>query len=510
MALCKGSPVLSHPIVFSVNFGIFAVLAFYLELSLPFARSIVECVGPSRAGLQDAMQAGQLLARAEGADNSTENLFSGSAYCADRLHVIGEGQHFFSIMLLVKLLFRTAAGPFLGALADKFGRRPLLLFGLAGLEAAILLAVLAAAAGSGPTAVFLIVVSSAVQGVTSIFQALFLAVVADLTKGSEVDQPAFFVTLSMCQAVSGTVGFTAAVGLETLNLTNYLPVWCATSVLMVLFLAIVARHWPETLSTERKNGEDDCLHSALAAIKEAGPLLLDPFLQYVLLAAVLLCAGISVQTITASFTMGVYNWPQGALQLWLMAFGGIGLAAVALAERCISYFGAAHVLVAACALAVFDSCIRILAPLQEPWGSTFLLTSSMFDALLGPLFPAFNTILARRFDTTEQGKTHALIGGCVNVSTALSSPVYAWLFNPAATHFFPLALPYVLGCILVTGGAIVLSLAVWPTLDAENQPVLKYTDFDKADGAQNWATDADTVSAAVVGKTSAETDDLDC
>ncbi len=296
------------------------------------------------------------------------------------------------------------AGPVLGNLSDRFGRRPVLIGAMLAFGLDYLL--MAAA----PTLAWLFA-GRAIAGVAGAVYAPASSVLADVTPG-EGRARAF----GWMSAAFG-IGFILGPGLGGL-LSGFGPraPFVAAAALALLNAAVMAVLMPETLAPDNRRAFDWRQANVIMSFKplfryrEAAPLLLAWFAWQL---------ASTVYPATWSFwSAATFGWDGRAIG-WSLAFVGLVMAAVQLfltgpiiariGERRASVIG----------LASGTAAFLLYAFVTAGWQAYAIFAIS---ALSGLVFPAMNGLLSRLADASHQGALQGGIGSMGSVA-AIAAPL---------------------------------------------------------------------------------------
>jgi len=296
------------------------------------------------------------------------------------------------------------AGPVLGNLGDRFGRRPILLF------SAIAFALDYLLMAAAPTLAWLFV-GRFIAGVAGATYGPAYAVIADVTPPEKRGA-----TFGLMGAAFG-VGFILgpAIGGLTAGLGTRTPFVVAAALAAANALWIATR-LPETLPAERRRPfrlRDANVFGAFRPLFHAGgaaPLLA---------AALLWQLAHFVYPSTWAFWAGLaLHWD--ATQIgWSLAAAGLamGLAQTFVTGRAIARFGEARTVVIG--MLVGGSSFLLYVFAREGWQIYAII---FFSALQGLAWPSMNALLSRMTDASHQG---ALQGGMASIASiaAIAGPL---------------------------------------------------------------------------------------
>lgn len=345
------------------------------------------------------------------------------------------------------------AGPVLGNLGDRFGRRPVLLFSM--ISFAIDYALMAFA----PTLAWLFL-GRVIAGIAGATFGPANAVLADVTPPEKrgatfgLIGAAFGIGFILGPAIGGLLAglglrapFLAAAGLAALN---------ALSIGMLL---------PETLTPERRRPfrlRDAHVFGALRHVFHAGgaaPLLLAGFLWQL---------GHAVYPSTwafwAKFALG---WNAASIGLSL-AITGLAMAAtqIFIIGRAIARFGEART-------AVFGVLVGALAFFgyalwPVPW---FVYVLLIFGALQALAWPSMNAMLSQMTDASHQGALQGGMAAVTSVSSIIAPLAMTQALAFGADRGFP-GSAFVLAGVLASISLLILLAGVVPRVTRARQPAV--------------------------------------
>jgi DHA1 family tetracycline resistance protein-like MFS transporter len=296
------------------------------------------------------------------------------------------------------------AGPVIGNLGDRFGRRPVLLMSMLAFAADYALMSLA------PTLAWLFV-GRAVAGIAGALYSPANAVLADVTPPEKRGA-----TFGLMGAAFG-LGFILgpAIGGLLAGFGTRAPFIAAASIAAAnaLWMAFAL---PETLPAERRRPfrlRDAHILGAFRPLFHAGGA------TALLVAALLWQVGHSVYPATWAFWTGLALHWDAAMTGWSLAASGLAmaLAQIFITGRAIARFGEARTVV----IGMVAGGLAFLAYVfvTQSW-MVFVIIP--FSALQGLVFPSMNALLSRMTDASHQG---ALQGGMssINSIAAIVGPI---------------------------------------------------------------------------------------
>jgi len=175
---------------------------------------------------------------------SPKSLFSGSAHCGDRLHVINEGQALSSLASSNESACKMLMMLITAVCTDRYGRKPVLLFGLSCTALSVFLFVLASCSPSWARLLF--VMGQALQGAYPV-ELLFLQVAGDLASKEEAAQK---MSIFELQGIVKTLpvvlfGFVATL-VQALELDDYTLLWVLVLLANTGLIVATMLFFPET------------------------------------------------------------------------------------------------------------------------------------------------------------------------------------------------------------------------------------------------------------------------
>jgi len=439
-----------YSLVFARSPGLWNLLLSYIVISVvyslgiqlygPFLRSMVECDTPPTPGAP----------------------FSGSAYCGDAELVLAVAQAREGSLVSMKLVVHAVAGPCLGAMADRIGRRPVLLASLGGYALAFVL-LLAVSARRAWHSYWLVSGVFFIEGATNAFDVVYMSMIADMT--TSADRATAFAAYLACSAGGQVAAQLLAVAVLRMCLESYAAVWLALSAVLVADVLFARCSVAETLAASGSGGPRGAARGGwgwrTAPAVLLGPLRLAlsaPFLRAWLLSVLLASLAAGLSSIQASFSIAVYGWRPGDLQAytWFSQLLRVG------SLSCVSPYAnrigspAAIVLVQ-----VLLTSVASLAQVFSPFSPVALLGPAYMLDALAFASSANAAFLSAQFGAEHQAKVHAVQHLSSNLGTSLSIALFSspLLFRPelrgrAATR--PFLLAFTLG---LAGGAVKARLA---------------------------------------------------
>ncbi|MCC6810250.1 MAG: TCR/Tet family MFS transporter [Deltaproteobacteria bacterium] len=344
------------------------------------------------------------------------------------------------------------SSPVLGALSDRFGRRPIILLSNLGLGLDYVMMALA------PSLPWLFV-GRLVSGVTSASFPTAAAYIADVTPPEK--RAAKFGMLGAAFGLGFVIGPALGGGLGAIDLR--LPFWIAAG----LSLANAAYGFfilPESLPAERRAAFSWSRAHPLGALRllQSQPALLG-------MAIAGLCYFVAHEALPSMFVLYTdyrYHWDAARVGLVLAGIGVsstivsatlVGPAVKALGERRALLLGLSA---GACgfliyAFAASELVFVVGVPLIALWG----LSS-----------PSLSALMSRRVGPSAQGQLQGAIGSLRGISGMLGPPLFTQTFAYAigAGSRMPFSgAPYLLGAMLIIAGALLAVVVTAPASDTD-------------------------------------------
>ncbi len=346
-------------------------------------------------------------------------------------------------MLVVFAVAQFFAGPILGNLSDRFGRRPVLIASMLafGVDYALM--------AMAPTLAWLFV-GRAIAGVAGAVYGPASSVLADVTPPEK--RAVVFGYISAAFGIGFIIG--PALGGLLGGLGTHAP-FIAAALLALGNATVMSIAMPETLALENRRPfrlRDATIVGAFKPLMKAGN------------AAPLLCAWFAwqlahmVYPATWSFWAAIrFDWDARAIG-WSLAFVGLVMAVVQafLVGPVIARIGERRAVVVglACGAAAFLAYAFIVASWQAY--ALFLIS-----ALSGFVFPAMNGLLSRMVDPTRQGALQGGLGSMGSVASIISPLLLTQALAAGVTRGFPGAAFLLAGVLAL----IALGIVVWKVLD---------------------------------------------
>ncbi|MEG3151830.1 TCR/Tet family MFS transporter [Sphingomonas sp. ZT3P38] len=346
-------------------------------------------------------------------------------------------------MLVVFALTQFFAGPVLGNLSDRFGRRPVLIASMLafGMDYALM--------AWAPTLAWLFL-GRAVAGIAGAVYGPASSVLADVTPPEK--RSGVFGLIGAAFGIGFVIG--PAIGGLLADLGPRAP-FIAAAILALGNAAVMIFAMPETLAPEHRRPfrlRDAHVVGAFRPLFHAGnaaPLLAAWFVWQL---------AHMVYPATWAFWATIrFDWDARAIG-WSLAFVGLVMALVqgGLTGRIIARVGEQRALVIGLACAALS--FLAFAFVTQSWQAYALLFVS---ALSGLIFPAMNGLLSRLVDASHQGALQGGIGSMGSVSSILGPLLLTQALATGVDHGFPGA-AFLLASLLAL---MSLGIILWKVLD---------------------------------------------
>jgi DHA1 family tetracycline resistance protein-like MFS transporter len=342
-------------------------------------------------------------------------------------------------------LMQAVASPVLGALSDRYGRRPVLLLSILGLGLDYILMAVA------PNLIWLFV-GRVVSGITAATFSTANAYIADVTPAEK--RAGAFGLIGAAFGLGFVLG--PAVGGITGDLNPRLPFWIAAGFALVNF-AYGALVLPESLPQERR------MAFSWARANPAGSLrLLSEHRELLGLAGVAFTFHLAhnvLPAVAVLYTSYRYAWSAKTMGLTLAAVGiASGIVQAGLIKPTVRLLGERATLIFGlmCGVAGFT----IYGFASQGW---MFWAGIPVLALWGMASAAFMGLMSRLVSGSEQGQLQgansSLIALAGLIGPGLFAQTFAWSIAPESSSQFPGA-PFLLAAALLAAGA---ALAWWVT-----------------------------------------------
>jgi DHA1 family tetracycline resistance protein-like MFS transporter len=361
---------------------------------------------------------------------------------------IGEASFVYGLLVAVYALMQFLCAPILGALSDRFGRRPVILLALGGLGLDYILLTLA-------PDIWWLVVGRVIAGV---FGATFTPAGAYIADVSPPEKRAANFGLI---GVAFGLGFIAGPALGGLlgeaNLRLPFIVCAALTLLNFLFGLIVM---PESLRPENRRA---------IQWRQANPVgALSAVWRYRSVAAILpifivaQLAQQSLQSVWVPYTAYRFDWSVTDVGISLAIVGLLfAVAQGGLVRPVVSRFGELRTMIGALVLAMLGMLLFALAT----HGWMMYAVTALYCLGLGLLGPATQGLMSRSVPANEQGllqgASTSVMTGTAIVGPMLASSLFALFISPDAPIVMPGA-PFLMGAILCLAALLLAGRQLLP------------------------------------------------
>lgn len=337
---------------------------------------------------------------------------------------------FMTVFALMQFLF----SPILGALSDRYGRRPVLLLSIAGIG-------ISYAGMAMATSIWQLLLIRLFTGATSANIATAFAYIADVTPA---DRRAGAYGLMQASMSAGFAMGPAVGGMFT-ALGPSAPFWAAAGFSLVNaaygFFVV-----PESLSGERRSP----FQFKLASFNAVGVLRSKPGLFS--LAMILVLGQFATMVFPTAFVLYAndrYHWGMGAITACMTAFGVCSFAVQAgLSGRLVRTLGEPKVILIGMLCAVLGTAVFGLAPIGLIfWVGIPIMTLS------GVAGPAVQSMMTRRVSAAEQGRLQGANTSLQAIAGIIAPLLFGGIYSLAHTSA---AGPAVLGAPFLLASVILL------------------------------------------------------
>lgn len=314
-------------------------------------------------------------------------------------------------------------GPTLGALSDRFGRRPVLLVSLLVMAADYLVMALAGT-------VWLLLVARVVGGITAATHATATAWIADISRPEE--KAARFGLTGAAFGLGFVLGPLAGGLLAEFG--TRAPFWAAAG-LALLNMCLGWAVLRETVTGRIRRAFDWRRANPFGAFRHMGRL---PGVQRMLLLVFLYEFAFLVYPATwAYFTAARFGWEARTIGLSLAAFGiAVALVQGGLIRLVLRRLGEAGTVLWGIS---FNACAFLFLALVANGTVAFVFTP--LTALGAVVTPALMGLMSRRVPDDAQGELQGLVASARAVATILSPPVMTGVFAAFTAPGAPVHLP---------------------------------------------------------------------
>lgn len=350
----------------------------------------------------------------------------------------GQASNFYGLLIALYSLMSFLFSSFMGALSDRFGRRPVLLLSLLGLAADYTIIALA------PNLVWL-VVGRMVAGALGASYVTATAYIADIS--APQDRAKNFGLLGAAFGLGFIVGPLLGGLLGGIDLR--LPFWVAAglSVLNALYGLFVL---PESLKPEHRRPLNWKQANPLGAL-----LVLRQFPSVLPLAGVAALTYLSLNGLIAVwvlYTAHRYGWNVTQVGVSLAVVGVTqAIAQGALVGPLVARFGERRTVIWGVLISALAYVVYAFA--AQPW---LLYVGIVLSSAGGVVSPALQGAVSARVDADQQGLLQGALASLNNLTNVLAPPLVAGLFAFALARGVPVGLP-LLVCAAFEGLAFALA-----------------------------------------------------
>jgi DHA1 family tetracycline resistance protein-like MFS transporter len=347
---------------------------------------------------------------------------------------IGEASFVFGLLVSIYAAMQFFCAPVLGALSDRFGRRPVILLALAGLGFDYILLSVA-------PSIWWLVLGRIVAGV---FGATFTPAGAYIADVSPPEKRAANFGLI---GVAFGLGFIAGPALGGLlgetNLRLPFMVCAGLTFINFLFGLLVM---PESLRPENRRAINWSQMNPVGALRAVWRYRSVAAMAPVFVAAQLAQQGL--QSVWVPYTTYRYGWGVGQVGASLAVVGLLfAFSQGALVRPLVGRFGEMRTLITALVVAVVGMLLFGLA--SQGW--MMYAVTALYCLGLGLLNPAVQGLMSRAVAANEQGLLQGAMASIMTATAIIGPPIANGLFAVAISSAAPVELPgapFFLGCLL--------------------------------------------------------------
>lgn len=404
------------------------------QVEQPFARSLVVCDTPIEA-------------------NSS---FTGSAYCGDRLKVIGEGFSISSVGQAQENFAMLCSLTLVAIIAGALGRKVAVLIGLFGTTLSVTLFTIAST--SPEMGLYLFAMGQGLQGLFPIDYIVGL-ILLDISSQPGADGVATF----QLSAYSGTIGALLwGVGfgnvVQLLELSDYRMVWTVILVINVVVLLLAICVMPETKRQVEKNGDSAAsklMQEVLSYRQTIGDWKARRFLLMVFCESCWKHCPFGVVPIQL---MAFHGWTQTQVVAMLFFMQPFGLVCMPIVGSCCKKYGYRRTWLVSLFLVYASLYLNVftigVSGLWPAFSMYFLAALSGFMPLKGYVDSKFSTPEQMTRFTSVQWIMGYFLGMGVG-------PFYASVFNAKAEGYFARSLPNLLSIVPMAIQTIVIAVGMY-------------------------------------------------
>ena len=314
---------------------------------------------------------------------------------------------FVTVFALMQFVF----SPVLGGLSDRFGRRPILIFSIAGLGLNYIVMALA------PDLTWLLV-ARILTGITSANISTASAYIADVTPADKragafgMLNAAFSMGFVLGPAVGGLLG----------GIDPRAPFWIAAAFSLVNALY----GWfvlPESLPRDRRAPFSWRRANSIGSLKLLGS---HPELRTLATVNLLTQFATAVYpTVFVIYAVNRYGWTTGTVGLCLAGFGLCsGLVQATLTGRAAGWWGEGKVIVIGLVCGVVGMTVFGLA--TTPWGFALAVPIMTLAGIAGP---AIMAMMTRRVEAWEQGQLQGANSSLQSIAGIVAPLMFGWCYS---------------------------------------------------------------------------------
>jgi MFS family permease len=384
-----------------------------------FARTLVSCADVA----PDPLPAG--------------GLWSGSEKCGNRTVVINQGSKLSSAgqsqESIIKLIMMASAA----VCSDIYGRKPVLIAGLACTTFSVFLFVIATFTESWARTLF--VLAQALQGAYSptLLTGLFAA---DLAQRSDTDTVGVYAAEAYVGLQATTIFGLIAFAMQMCDFANYFPVWLAVLAVNASTLCFAIKHCPETRvkKSDDPNVGQGVIAGTVAQLTTYKNMFFDDWSLRMLLFTFLLDRmGTAIEYVSMPMLLAYHEMSQARAILFFFPVGFIGAACVGFMDSLTRKHGMKRAFVIGICI---QFAMAFLTPLQPTyWWAMYVQTYVIRGLMSG--WNGFVSAMDNQGFGDRVAKficIRALLGHSVGI---VSAPLYAWLFEAGAVTYVAKALP---------------------------------------------------------------------
>lgn len=457
-----------------LQFSLVAGVLFCVNnLELAFARSLVVCDVPV-----------------------LEGVFTGSRHCGDRILVISQGQRFWSQAQCVEYAVRVFGVLSTALVADRYGRRVLLILGATCLWFSSMVFVLATIDTS--RAVMMYYFAQALQGFVN-FDLLASIVAGDLTALPGADTESVFMVMFMTTTALRLLGGLVYAIYATNELLNFWELWVgvsATTFGCVLVTLGCRETKPDKGNTEQPLGVMEGIRKEVSEWKEM--LQSEPFVRKLTVVSALFTLS-DTDSLNTSFLMGTHGLSQRMVTWLMMPYYPHTILCDMSVVFFVQVFGEKRAyLTAKISTQVITLVLFPLLPLSSAIAFTLQYALPLLKGAEGLEMPLNHRCVMEAY--SAKSKTFWTL--LQNVAMQVPLNVYAHLYDPKAGTYFRQALPFLIALLLRLLGFFLQWIWVWPVyspeldrMQEERIEAMKKAPISSSSGSGSYQTVVDTLKS---------------